>query len=117
MSHLLEELEEIKEAAVETFTEEELISHGHHPRLAHIVLMLRNLAVLIAAVLFIVSIILHNSRYIFKSIAYFFGGAAYILEYLLLTDFLKEKVPHHELFMVYCLGPLYFLLGLSYIFQ
>ncbi len=110
-------LEEIKETAAETLLDEELVSHGHHPRLGRIVLLLRNITVALAALLFLTSIFLHINRYLVKSIAYFLGGAAYIFEFLLLTDFFKEKVPHNEMFMVYCMGPLYFLLGIAYILQ
>ena len=53
--------------------------------------------------------------HILKAIAYFCGAVAYFLEILLLTDCFKKKVHHKELFMVYCLGPLYLLMGLNYI--
>ena len=50
-----------------------------------------------------------------KGIAYFFGAAAYFCEIVLLTDCFTAKVPHKELFMAYCFGPMYILLGLSYL--
>lgn len=45
------------------------------------------------------------------------GAAAYVFECLLLTDCFKTKVPHKEMFMVYCLGPLYLIMGLGYILK
>lgn len=113
MSHLLEE---IKETAVETLFEEELIAQGHHPKLAHFTLFFRNIAVTIAAILFILSICIPAARYALKATAYFCGCIAYMLELMLLTDFFKAKIPHNELFMVYCMGPLYLLLGVTYLF-
>ena len=52
-----------------------------------------------------------------KGVAYFCGAGAYVFECLLLTDCFKTKVPHKEMFMVYCLGPLYLIMGLGYILK
>ena len=41
--------------------------------------------------------------------------AAYCCEFLYLTKGFHEKIPHDEMFMVYCFAPLYLLLGLSYL--
>ena len=53
--------------------------------------------------------------HVLKAIAYFFGAAAYFSEFILLTDCFTKRVPHQEMFMAYCFGPLYILLGLSYL--
>lgn len=99
----------------EGLAEGELISHGHHKTLEHWFLLLRNIAVGCAVVLFILSIvhIPHSNSY--KAAAYFLGALAYFSEILLLTDCFSEKVPHREMFMAYCFGPLYVLLGISYL--
>ena len=34
---------------------------------------------------------------------------------LLLTDCFSKRIPHREMFMAYCFGPLYILLGISYL--
>ena len=47
--------------------------------------------------------------------AYFLGAGAYFGEFMLLTDCFTERVPHQEMFMAYCFGPLYLLLGMSYL--
>ena len=49
--------------------------------------------------------------------AYFLGAGAYFAEILVLTDGFRRKVPQKELFMAYCFGPLYILLGLSYLLE
>lgn len=105
---LLHDLEEV-------ITEEELIAHSDHKQSERILLVARNLFVLAAAVLFILSMLLHHANAI-KGIAYFFGAGAYISELLMMTDCFRKKLEHEELFMVYCFGPLYILMGLSYLF-
>ena len=66
-------------------------------------------------VLFIASLLHAPMEALLKGIAYFFGAAAYFCEIVLLTDCFTAKVPHKELFMAYCFGPMYILLGLSYL--
>ena len=99
----------------EGLQEEELIAEGHHQKADHIFLLLRNVAVSVALVLFLLSLFHFPGYEVFKAVAYFFGAGAYIMEYLLLTDCFSRKVPHNEMFMVYCFGPLYILLGLGYL--
>ncbi len=78
-------------------------------------LLLRNLFVLAATVLFLISILFDHSNGALKFAAYLLGMAAYCFEFLYLTKGLHEKIPHEEMFMVYCFAPLYLLLGLSYL--
>lgn len=111
LKQLAENLLELKEA----FSEEELLAGSHHPRAEHVILLLRNLAAGAAAALFLVSLFHLPCRYLLKAIAYFFGAAAYFCEILLLTDCFTQKVPHREMFMAYCFGPMYILLGISYL--
>ena len=112
MSNLLHEL---KEAAVETLKEQDLLLGSRHQKLEQVVLLIRNLAVGIALVLFIASLLHAPAEALLKGIAYIFGAAAYFCEVALLTDCFTAKVPHKEMFMAYCFGPLYILLGLSYL--
>lgn len=100
---------------LEGLSEEETISHSHHKKLEHWVLLLRNIAVALAVILFLLSLFHIPGSNILKGIAYFLGAAAYFSEFILLTDCFTERVPHQEMFMVYCFGPLYLLLGLSYL--
>lgn len=117
--HISHEVEEVFEEALheitEVFTEEELISHSHHKKLEKIILVLRNSAVLVALLLFVASLFHFEGYNIIKSVAYFVGAFAYVCEILLLTDCLTTKVPHSEMFMAYCFGPLYILMGLGYL--
>ncbi len=113
MSHLLEE---VKHTVEETLSEKELLSHSKHQLLEHIFLTLRNIAVAIAVILFLASLFHAPYSSILKAIAYFFGAGAYFCEILLLTDCFSSKVPPKEMFMAYCFGPMYILLGLSYLF-
>ncbi len=93
------------------------LTKSKHPKIAYILLYVRNLFIGAAAVLFICSFFMENIYHIPKGIGYFCGAVAYILELLLITDCFKKKVPHKEMFMVYCLGPLYLLMGLNYILK
>ena len=70
-----------------------------------------------ALVLFIASLLHAPMEALLKGIAYFFGAAAYFCEIVLLTDCFTQKVPHREMFMAYCFGPMYILLGISYLFH
>ena len=105
------------DALQEGFSEQELIAHGVHPRLEHVILYLRNLAVGAAAVLFLASFALEDIHKLLRAAAYFLGAGAYFAEILVLTDGFRQKVPQKELFMAYCFGPLYILLGLSYLLE
>ena len=78
-------------------------------------LLLRNLFVLAATVLFLVSILFDHSNATLKFVAYLLGMAAYCCEFLHLTKGFHERIPHDEMFMVYCFAPLYLLLGVSYL--
>ena len=115
MEDVIHEVEEVIHDVYEGLSEEELISHSHHKKAEHYILILRNVAVALAVVLFAVSLAHFEGSNILKAIAYFLGAMAYFSEILLLTDCFSEKVPHQEMFMAYCFGPMYILLGLSYL--
>ena len=119
---LHEEVEEIIHHAedaihdvLEGLSEEELISHSTHQKAEHVILLLRNIAVGVAVVLFLVSLFHVPFRHTLKAVAYFLGAGAYCAEILILTDCFSSRVPHREMFMAYCFGPMYILLGLSYL--
>ena len=52
---------------------------------------------------------------VFVLVAFGIGAAAYFSEIVLLTDCFTAKIPHQEMFMAYCFGPMYVLLGISYL--
>ena len=108
-------LHELKEAAREALCERDLLRGSRHQKVEHVVLLIRNLAAGTAFLLFLASLLHAPAEALLKGIAYFFGAAAYFCEIALLTDCFTAKVPHKELFMAYCFGPLYILLGLSYL--
>ena len=110
-------LNQIKHTVDATIPDREELTHKDHPRLDYAMLIIRNFLVSIAVILFILSFFFDDYYNILKAIGYFCGAVAYIFECLLLTDCFKTKVPHTEMFMVYCLGPLYILLGLGYILK
>ena len=119
MSDLLEQIKHTVD--VTTPDHDELVHEGHTKR-DYVLLILRNILVGAAAILFVVSFIFDelshiDIHHILKGVAYFCGAGGYIFECLLLTDCFKTKVPHKELFMVYCLGPLYILMGISYLIK
>lgn len=117
MSHTLhDDVDEVIHDVLEGLSEEDMISHSAHKKLEHAVLLFRNISVALAVVLFIASLIHLPHSSLLKGIAYFLGAAAYLAEFLLLTDCFSKRVPHQEIFMAYCFGPMYILLGLSYLF-
>lgn len=108
----------LKKAVKATIPDRDVLVHKEHRELDYAMLIFRNVLVGAAAVLFSLSFFFTDDIYhLFKAIGYFCGAGAYVFECLLLTNCFKVKVPHKELFMVYCLGPLYLLMGLSYIMK
>ena len=110
-------LRKIKRVLDKTIPDRKELVHPDHPRLDYLMLLGRNFLVGVAAVMFILSFFFDDIYHIFKGVGYFCGTGAYIFEFLLLTDCFKTKVPHEEMFMVYCLGPLYLIMGLGYILK
>ena len=80
----------LKNALKATIPDRDVLTHEEHPKLDYAMLLVRNNLV---------------------------GAAAYVFECLLLTDYFRMKVPHKEMIMVYCLGPLYLIMGLGYILK
>lgn len=107
---------QIKKTVDATIPDKEELTHGLHPIIDYILLVLRNFFVAVAVVLFVLSFFIPQYYSLFKSIGYFFGAGAYLFECLAVTDCFKTKIPHTEMFMVYCFGPLYLLMGIGYIF-
>lgn len=106
----------VKHTIDATIPDKEELTHGLHPRIDYILLVLRNLFVGVAVALFLASLIFNGAYTALKASGYFCGAAAYIFECFAVTDCFQTKVPHTEMFMVYCFGPLYILMGLGYIF-
>lgn len=118
VEEVIHHAEEVIHDVWEGLSEEEVISHSTHKKTEHIALLIRNIAVGAAVVLFLASLIFHGPmRYTIKAIAYFLGAAAYCAEFVILTDCFTTRVPHREMFMAYCFGPMYILLGLSYLLE
>ena len=114
ITHEINEVEEMLHDVYVGLSEEEMIEHSHHKKLEHTVLLLRNMAVAMAVALFAISLFHVPGSSIYKGIAYFLGSFAYFGEILILTDCFTTRVPHAEMFMAYCFGPMYILLGISY---
>lgn len=109
-------IEEIKHAVDYTIPEKEEIEHLRHPKVGYTLIFLRNILCLAAIVVFVVSFFVESGCNTLRSAGYFCGAGAYVFEFLAATDCFKTKVPHTEMFMIYCFGPLYLLMGLGYIF-
>ena len=107
--------ENLAEYFEEGLKENVLIGMIRHKELGTIVLWIRNIAVVMAVIIFILSLFLHEQSHMLKGIAYFLGAGAYVSEILVSSDFFTRKLHHREMFMAYCFGPLYVLLGLSYL--
>lgn len=108
---------QIKHTVDATIPDKKELTHEDHPKLDYIMLVARNFLVTVAAILFVFSFFLDEHYHNLKAVAYFCGAGAYLFECLLITDCFKTKVPHQEMFMIYCLGPLYLLMGLNYILK
>ncbi len=115
MANKLHEVEALLQDVCEGLSETGLISHSRHKRLEHWILLARNVAVALAVALFLASLVHTAQSGSLKAAAYFLGAGAYFCEILILTDCFRTKVPHREMFMAYCFGPLYILLGVSYL--
>ena len=106
----------VKITLISLLDEEEIISHSRHPQLERLFLTLRNIAAALAVFVFLLSLLTDLPIYTkLKAVGYFFGAAAYLFEMALLTDCFTEEVDHKEMFMAYCFGPLYVLMGISYL--
>ncbi|MBP3633780.1 MAG: hypothetical protein J6J43_04310 [Oscillospiraceae bacterium] len=117
VEEVIHHAEDMIHDVLEGLSEEEIISHATHKKTEHFFLLIRNIAVGAAAVLFALSLFHIPFRYLLKAIAYFLGAVAYISEIVILTDCFTTRVPHREMFMAYCFGPMYILLGLSYLLE
>ena len=103
--------------AFSALTEEELIAHSKHKKREKVILYLRNIVVGAAVFLLLCALSTHPAADKFHAAGYFFGMLAYFIELLLLTDCFTQKIPHSEGFMVYCFGPLYFLMAIGYLLK
>lgn len=110
MSDIIEQIIHTVDA---TIPDKDELTHKDHPKLDHAMLIIRNCLVGVAVILFVLSFFFDDAHYILRAVGYFCGVGAYVFECLLLTNCFKVKVPHREMFMVYCLGPLYLLLELE----
>ena len=115
MEEIIHHAEDAIHDVLEGLSEEEVISHSTHQEAEHVFLLLRNIAVGAAVVLFLISLFHVPFQHTLKAVAYFLGAGAYFAEILILTDCFSSRVPHREMFMAYCFGPMYILLGLSYL--
>lgn len=105
---------ELKKAIKEGIFERRMIAESSHKVLEHFFLWVRNVAAAIAVIFFIISLFPLQHGYWVRGMGYILGAVAYFSELLMMTDCFTKKVHHKELFMVYCFGPLYILLGISY---
>lgn len=115
MSHILREILETICDVFRGLREEEAIARSRHKKLETAALLVRNAAAALAVLLFAASLFDYSGAAICKGCAYFLGAAAYFCEIVILTDCFRTKVPHAEMFMAYCFGPMYILLGVSYL--
>ena len=84
-------------------------------------LLLRNIMVCTAAVLFCLSLFprgpLAGYGNLLRFIAYILGALAYGAEIMLLTDGFRARKPPREMLMPYIFGVLYLILGFSYLLE
>lgn len=103
----------------EGFPQHEEWEHAAHYEHEEKFLLLRNICVTAAALLFVVSLlpesIIGHAGYLLKAIAYFCGALAYGAEIMVLTDGLHRKEPLKEMYMPKVFSVLYIVLGLSYL--
>lgn len=101
------------------FPEHEKWEHSAHYEHEEKLLVLRNICVAVAALLFLGSLLpsslIGHAGYPMRGVAYFFGAGAYVSELLVLTNGFSRKEPLKELFMPYVFGVLYIILGINYL--
>ncbi len=107
---------QIKHSIDATIPDKEELTHGLHPKIDYALLILRNVFVGMAVIVFLLSFFLSDWYHLLTAIAYFLGAGSYFFECLAITDCFQTKVPHTEMFMIYCFGPLYILMGLRYFY-
>lgn len=83
--------EQIKHTVDATIPDKEELTHGLHPKIDYALLIFRNLFVVFAALLFILSFVFADLYTMFKAIGYFCGAAAYLFECLAVTDCFGTK--------------------------
>ena len=102
MSEFLEQIEHVVDSILPD--KDELV-HKEHPKTDYIMLIVRNLLVGVATVFFLLSFFFEDAHHILRAVGYFSGAG------------FRVRVAHKELFMVYCLGPLYLIMGLGYVLK
>ena len=116
--------EAIAEEAIHIMEGDEAIVHdlpeSHRlSKTQHTFLTVRNIFVVIAGGLFILSMLhiepIYHYWNILKFVAYILGAGAYGSEIIVLTDGWRKNPGLKEMFMPYMFGVLYVLLGFSYL--
>ena len=116
--------EAIAEDAIHIMEGDEAIIHdppeSHRlSKTQHTFLTVRNIFVVIAGGLFILSMLhiepIYHYWNILKFVAYILGAGAYGAEVIVLTDGWRKNPGLKEMFMPYMFGVLYVLLGFSYL--
>lgn len=82
--------------------------------LTPVMLWLRNAMVALAATFFLASLPMFGHLSM-RAAGYLFGALAYVCEIFVLTDCFRVKLPSNEMFMPYCFGPLYAVMGIGYL--
>ena len=116
--------EAIAEEAIHIMEGDEAIVHDRPEshrlsKTQHTFLTVRNIFVVIAGGLFILSMLhiepIYHYWNILKFVAYILGAGAYGSEIIVLTDGWRKNPGLKEMFMPYMFGVLYVLLGFSYL--
>ena len=110
--HILRDIEERLE---EIFDDEEFIEHSAQHKINRLIVILRNIAVVTAVFLFLIAFFVDDGANRLRSAGYFFGAACYVLELVHMTHYFTQSPPLREMFMAYLFGPLYLLMGISYL--
>ena len=116
ISDLVEDIGDIAvDVAEGLFVESDLPKDSKRIKHEHLVMNIRNIIVFIALILFLVSLFTEFKVHLLRGVGYILGAVAYFLEIVLLSDFFRTQVHHKEMFMAYCFGPLYVLMGIAYL--
>lgn len=100
------------------FKEKTMIRAAKYQLKEYIFLLIRNIFVVLTAILFITSFFVEGSiMHLLRANGYILGAFAYFAEILMLTEGFSKKLAYEEMFMAYWFCPIYIMMAIAYILE